>query len=196
MKIAQGAEAILYRKDGELIKERVKKNYRIQHLDEKLRFRRTRLEANLLREARRVGVATPQVIDVYENTIKMEFISGNRVKEILSFNNYEEIGKKIGLAVAKLHEFNIIHGDLTTSNMILRDDEMYFIDFGLGFHSSKIEDKAVDLYLLFHALESTHWQLLEKVWTVILSAYKNYKDAERVIKTFHEIKKRGRYVER
>src|SRR4030042_1167648 len=50
---------------------------------------------------------------------------------------------------------HIINGDLTTSNMILNpDNKLYFIDFGLSFHSNKIEDKAVDLHLLKQALNA------------------------------------------
>jgi len=31
--------------------------------------------------------------------------------------------KEIGVMLAKMHTIDIIHGDLTTSNMILRDNE-------------------------------------------------------------------------
>lgn len=196
--LARGAEAVLYLdKDGNLVKERIEKGYRAPQLDKKLRSRRTRLEAKLLREARRAGVATPQVSDVGEDKITMEFVDGDRIRGFLNEENYEHLAKKIGVLIATLHQFDIIHGDLTTSNMILKNDELYLIDFGLGFISSKAEDKAVDLYLLYHALESTHWQIFKNMWRIILKTYnKHYEGAEKVIKTLFEIEKRGRYKER
>ena len=85
----------------------------------------------------------------------------------------------------------------STENMILKDSNLYLIDFGLGFHSQKIEDKAIDLYLLHEALESTHFNVLKKIWKVILETYKkSYKEAEKVIKTLSDIEKRGRYQKR
>jgi Kae1-associated kinase Bud32 len=219
IELARGAEAILFLdEDGNLVKQRVKKGYRISEIDEKIRARRTRLEANLLGAARRAGVATPQITGTKEYDIRMEFVDGHQVKGILNEENYEEIAKSIGFVVATLHEADIIHGDLTTSNMILSDryiisnddalhrpvtrascgsNELYLIDFGLGFQSKKIEDKAVDLYLLYHALESTHWDIAKSAWKIILKAYgQKYGDAKKVIKTLSEIEKRGRYKER
>jgi Kae1-associated kinase Bud32 len=203
--IAQGAEAIL-RKNEFLTKERIKKSYRIPELDIKLRKRRTRLEANLLREANRVGVSAPHVLDQTDFMIKMEFIAGILVKEALNKNNCNELAEKIGSAIALLHSYNIIHGDLTTSNMILKstnktgehsESQLYLIDFGLGFSSHKIEDKAVDLYLLREALESTHFDIMEETWTAVLKSYrKGYKDSDKVIKTLSAIEKRGRYRKR
>jgi len=207
--LARGAEAILYLdEEGNLVKERIKKGYRIPQLDERLRARRTRLESTLLREARRADVLTPQIREVEGYKIKMEFLDGHHVRGLLNEENCEEIAEKIGSTVAKLHAADIIHGDLTTSNMIIRNGELYIIDFGLGFQSKKAEDKAVDLYLLYHALESTHWQVFQKAWKIILKAYtKNYdwsnptfgrqtSSSGKVIKTLAQIEKRGRYKER
>jgi Kae1-associated kinase Bud32 len=195
--IAQGAEAVLRKEDEILIKERVEKGYRIKEIDEKLRKRRTRSEARLIREARRIGIAVPDIRDESEFAIKMDFIDGEKIKDILSRDNCQDIGKKIAKSIAALHEHDVIHGDLTTSNMILKNNEIYFIDFGLGFHSNRIEDKAVDLYLLHQALESTHFNILEGIWKMILKTYEeNYKEAKKVIKTLDEIEKRGRYRKR
>ena len=197
MIIAQGAEAVLEKKGNILVKQRVKKNYRIPEIDEKLRKRRTRLEAKLLREAKRAGIPVPQVKEESEFILKMDFINGEKVKDILNPENYEDIGKKIAEEIADIHSNHIIHGDLTTSNMILKDNKIYMIDFGLGFHSQKIEDKAIDLYLLHEALESTHFNVLKKIWKIILETYKeSYIEADKVIKTLAEIEKRGRYKER
>ncbi len=196
--IAQGAEATISRGDeGNIIKDRASKGYRHPVLDEMLRKRRTALEAKLLREARVAGIATPQLIGVGSFRIEMEFIEGKTIKGMLNGKNYKGISKKIGHAIGKMHEFDIIHGDLTTSNMILKNGEVFFIDFGLGFRSSRPEDKAVDLYLLYHALESTHWDIFKSAWKIVIKNYANTSNgSEKVIKTLHEIERRGRYKKR
>jgi Kae1-associated kinase Bud32 len=197
IQIAQGAEAVLWRDGETLIKERVRKGYRLLQLDTQLRRHRTAREAKLLGAARRAGVCTPHVLDTSESALKMEWLEGRRIKELLDSDSCMRIGRKIGIAIGRLHTYDIIHGDLTTSNMIVRDDEVCFIDFGLGFQSSKIEDKAVDLYLLYHAIEAAHWDFLEMAWLAILNGYReSFAEAERVIKMLSAIEKRGRYRER
>ena len=185
--IAQGAEAKLYRKDDILIKDRIKKSYRIKEIDDKLRKERTTMEAKLLREARRVGVLTPKILNTTDTTIEMEFIDGKKIKDIL--DSQIELSEKIGYNIGKLHEAGIIHGDLTTSNMILKE-KIYFIDFGLGFFSKRIEDQATDLHLLKEAIKSTHFKNLEIIWKNIIKGYGNSK---KVLEKLEEIEKRGRY---
>ncbi|MEM5879091.1 MAG: KEOPS complex kinase/ATPase Bud32 [Candidatus Aenigmatarchaeota archaeon] len=204
--LKQGAEAILYLDEMEgkkvLVKERIKKSYRIEQIDLKLRKERTREEVKLLTEARKVGVLTPKIFEVdYKNfKITMEFIEGERIKEFFYKTNEEKISRisfEIGRLIGKLHSAGIIHGDLTTSNMISKDDQIYFIDFGLGFFSRKIEDQGVDLNLLFEALKSTHFKILNFCWENIVKGYKQeYKYAEQVLKKVEEIEARARYVER
>ena len=197
MLIAKGAEAAITRENETIIKERIKKGYRLPEIDDKLRKRRTALEARLLREARRAGVNTPQVLEEGKTTLVLEFIDGQKVKDILNKENFGEICEKIGASVAKLHSYDIIHGDLTTSNMILNEKGLWLIDFGLGFISKRAEDKAVDLYLLHEALESTHFDILEEAWSSILASYKKrYEDSGKVIKALLDVEKRGRYKER
>jgi len=204
--IKRGAEAILYIDFFEgkkvLVKERIKKSYRIEELDRELRKERTRKEAKLLNEARKIGVLTPQIFFVDEENFRiyMEFIEGKVLKEFLNEMNREEIEKisqQIGESIARLHSFDIIHGDLTTSNMILREGKVYFIDFGLGFFSKRIEDKGVDLNLLREAISSTHFPLFNLIWENILIGYKRVcKDGEKIIKRADEIEKRARYAKR
>jgi Kae1-associated kinase Bud32 len=130
----------------------------------------------------------------------MEFIDGKRLKEFFYEAKEEEIERisfEIGKLIGKLHSAGIIHGDLTTSNMILKDDEIYFIDFGLGFFSKRIEDQGVDLNLLFEALKATHFKILKTCWENIVKGYKQeYKHAEQVLKKVEEIETRARYFER
>ncbi|MEM5853150.1 MAG: KEOPS complex kinase/ATPase Bud32 [candidate division WOR-3 bacterium] len=204
--IKRGAEAILYidEIDGEkvLVKERIKKDYRIEEIDVKLRKERTREEVKLLTEARKVGVLTPKIFEVdYENfKIVMEFIEGKRLKEYLneaSEENIEKISREIGRLIGKLHSAGIIHGDLTTSNMILKNEDVYFIDFGLGFFSRRIEDQGVDLNLLYEALKATHFKILNLCWENIVKGYREeYENAEKVLRKVEEIEARARYVER
>ncbi len=190
MQIACGAEAVITKQGSEVIKERIPKGYRIKEIDERLRKQRTKTEISILREARRAGVLTPQILDEDRFKIKMEFIDGIKVRDCLNL----DVCKQIGENVAKLHKMNIIHGDLTTSNMILKKKDLYFIDFGLSFHSERSEDKANDFYLLKEALESTHIEISKKAWEIILNTYKShYTNAESIINTFKKIEKRRRY---
>lgn len=206
--IKQGAEAILYLNNYEdqkvLVKERIKKNYRITPIDEQIRRLRTRKEVKLLTDARKVGVLTPTIlhVDFQKNKIYMEFIDGIVVKDFLNSQNIneddiKELCAKIGTAIGKLHSIDLVHGDLTTSNMILRGDDLYFIDFGLGEHSKRIEDKGVDMNLLYEALSSTHFKILNLCWETIIKAYrKEFKNADAVIEKVKEIEARSRYAKR
>jgi Kae1-associated kinase Bud32 len=204
--IKRGAEAILYIDYFEgmkvLVKERIKKSYRLEVLDKKLRVERTRREANLMREARKVGVNTPQIFHVDEEKCKiiMEFIDGKRLKDILDSWNEEKIEKtfiEVGKFVGKMHAADIIHGDLTTSNILVKDDKIYFIDFGLGYFSKRIEDKGTDLNLFKEAIRATHPKLLNLCWQNIVIGYKQtFEEWEKVLKRVDEIEKRARYAER
>lgn len=204
--IKQGAEAKLFlsKKDGQkiLVKDRIKKNYRIEQIDEKIRKSRTSQEFNLLSDAKRNGIPTPRILDVDKKNYKiiMEFIDGERVKELLNKSDKKTVKKlcfEIGGLIGKLHAAGIIHGDLTTSNMISRDNKIHFIDFGLGSFSRKIEDQGTDLRLLHEALKSTHHQILDISWENVIEGYKNeYSKADQVLNRVSEIEKRARYMDR
>ena len=193
--IAQGAEAILIQKENELIKRRIKKSYRFPELDEKLRKLRTRSESKLLEKAAKI-IPTPKIEKVNEKTkeIDMDFLEGKKLSDHLdNLENWKEVCMQIGENIAKLHDADIIHGDLTTSNMILVDEEVYFIDYGLGFANGKIEDKAVDLHLIKQALEAKHFQNYEKFWKAVLEGYKVSKNYKETLKRLDKVEKRGRY---
>lgn len=191
--IGRGAEAILIQKENGLVKDRIKKSYRLAFLDEKLRRQRTRSEAKLLEKASK-RIPVPKVLETDEKEkIKMEFIEGKKLSEHLdSLDNSEEVCEQIGLNAAKLHDSDIIHGDLTTSNMILSSGKVFFIDFGLGFHSKRIEDKAVDLHLLRQALEAKHFLHWQKLFDAVLKGY-NSKDKEKILLQLQKVEARGRY---
>jgi len=193
--IQQGAEAILIHKNNLLLKRRTKKSYRLPILDEKIRKQRTKKEAKLLEKAEKL-IPVPKIKKVDEKTkeIDMEFIDGKKLSENLDkIKNAEKICKQIGENIAKLHDNGIIHGDLTTSNMIYADNKVYFIDFGLGFESNKAEDKAVDLHLIKEALEAKHFEHASAFWKDILEGYKLSKHHVETINRLKKVELRGRY---
>lgn len=200
--IKRGAEAILYKEKENLVKERIKKGYRISQIDDDLRKVRTKKEAKLISEARRTGVNSPSIISVDEKNFKitMQFIDGIRLKEFFNETNDEErakIAEQVGKAVGKLHANGIVHGDLTTSNMILKDDKIFFIDFGLGEFSKRIETLGTDLSVLKEAFQSTHFEYLNLLWESFIKGYKQTNsNFNKVLDVLDNIEKRGRYVKR
>ena len=188
----RGAEAVLSKNSGTIVKERPPKRYRIEKLDNALRQRRTRQEAKLLREAKRAGVTVPRVIDESITTIRLEYIEGDQLKNVLARGESAPLAK-LGKAIALLHNAGIVHGDLTTSNVLVTND-VVLIDFGLAFRSQKAEDKATDLYVLFECLRASHADA-ERLWTRFQHAYvRSVRDGSEVIKAFAKIKKRRRYA--
>ena len=180
-------------------KKRVSKSYRIEEIDMQLISSRTKEEAKLIAEARSHGVSVPILhdVDLQKGTITMQYLDGKRIKDIL--NGLEEHERKhlcimIGESIGRLHSKDIIHGDITTSNMILLDDNIHFIDFGLGSKNSEVETKGVDLHVLMEAFESTHSRH-PKCFDYVLEGYKKtYSgNADSVIRKIRDIVKRGRY---
>ncbi|AJF62434.1 MAG: hypothetical protein QT11_C0001G0285 [archaeon GW2011_AR20] len=192
--IKQGAEAVLKLDKNKIIKERVVKNYRIKEIDGRLRKFRTKRESNLLKKINFLNVPRVFRVDEKNMLIEMEFINGKLLKDFLK-NSKNFKFDLIGKEVAKMHDNNIIHGDLTTTNIIIRNKVPYFIDFGLGFISHKIEDKAVDLYLLKQALTSSFPLLSKDVFNKILDGYKESKNYNEVIERLKKVEKRGHYKE-
>jgi len=194
--IGSGAEAVIYL-DVNVIKDRVRKSYRIKEIDEKLRKSRTRREAKIFEKLAAINFPAPRLVKSDEKEIiEMDFIDGDKVRDILEKSDYAALCGEIGRKIAVLHNNTIIHGDLTTSNMILEENskQIYFIDFGLSFFSHKIEDMAVDLHLLRQALESKHYTIWEKCFNAALGAYrKESKQGEDIIKRLEVVEKRGRY---
>jgi Kae1-associated kinase Bud32 len=194
----QGAEAILYLDKSNLVKERIKKSYRHPTIDLNKRKYPTRREYKLLRKGIEIGLNVPKPIDFDETEMKvvMEYIKGDVLKETL--DNYKEdkrkeVTKLIGQQIALMHDNNIIHGDLTTSNMILKKNEVFLIDFGLGSISLKSEDKAVDLHLLKQALESKHYKHYEELYHSFLQGYKKSKNYKETLERLEKVESRGRY---
>jgi TP53 regulating kinase-like protein len=199
--IGNGAEAKIYLDvdSDKVVKRRIEKGYRIKEIDEPLRKQRTRREARILEKLKGL---VPEFIAVDEEKMEMsmQYIEGQLVKEaidILNDKKRDKIMQKIGENVGRMHLLNVAHGDLTTSNMILSGNDVKLIDFGLSFVSDKIEDKAVDIHLLKHALESKHYQHFEKLFASFLEGYKRINpEFNQVIERFKLVEKRGRYKRR
>jgi len=201
--IRRGAEAEIRRgtwKDRKvIIKSRVVKGYRHAKLDAELRTSRTRNEARLIQEARRLGVPTPVIydIDLQNAELVMQEISGERVKDALAKSTDEEtrrICREIGRIAAVLHRGGMVHGDLTTSNMILMDERVWLIDFSLGGRVATLEEIGVDLHLLREAFLSAHSDIFEFFQEVLASYEEHFDDANMVFRKVKEIEGRGRYT--
>uniref|UniRef100_A0A8C4TRL1 non-specific serine/threonine protein kinase n=1 Tax=Falco tinnunculus TaxID=100819 RepID=A0A8C4TRL1_FALTI len=209
--VQQGAEAHVYRGlflgRPAVAKLRVPKRYRHPALEERLSRRRTAQEARSLLRCRRAGIAAPVVyfVDYATNSIYLEDIvdsvtvqdyiysvqqSGNDTSSLLT------LAEKMGELLARMHDEDLIHGDLTTSNILLRSPteklDLVLIDFGLSFISGLPEDKGVDLYVLEKAFLSTHPDT-EDMFKALLKTYADTsKKSGPVIKRLDEVRLRGR----
>jgi len=197
--LRQGAEAKLFKASFEgkpaLLKSRVEKAYRNKALDNSLRSTRTTREANLLRTARGLGIKTPLVysVDKAKKEILMELVQGPRLKDVLGSRAKIGLCKQVGQAIALMHEAGLVHGDLTTSNVLVKGKELFFIDFGLGFHSKKDEDKAVDLLVFQKTFEATHVELMPNAWGLIEEGYLEKGGSKQVLKQMQKVRQRARY---
>ncbi|KAI9913971.1 hypothetical protein PsorP6_005537 [Peronosclerospora sorghi] len=172
--ISQGAEAKVFETSFAgracIVKERMKKSYRLPVLDKKLSHRRLIQEARCIVKCSRAGVLTPTIFLVDEDTnrLYLEKVEGGSLKEYLrrAYKRDTTYGPfalqkayLVGEAIAKMHDADVVHGDLTTSNILLSSDDatdVTMIDFGLASSQPLPEDKAVDLYVMERAFASTH----------------------------------------
>jgi TP53 regulating kinase and related kinases len=174
-------------------------------------------------KCRKAGVLTPTIfdVDIPNLCIIFEFISGTTLKEFISQTDDRgqllEMARLVGNAIGRVHAADIVHGDLTSSNLMVSfssvpDDQtprVHLIDFGLGMTRPAIEDKAVDLYVLERALISTHpgseylvsHSLLLLSLTASLSlqteaVLQSYREAwgksEAVLQRLEQVRQRGR----
>jgi N6-L-threonylcarbamoyladenine synthase/protein kinase Bud32 len=205
--LKKGAEAELYldtwRGLQVVRKIRRVKPYRLPQLDATIRRSRTKREAQIMHDAKQAGVATPLIymVDVGRTTIVMEYVAGPRVKEILAqlpAGERRRICERVGRLIARLHRRNIVHGDLTTSNMIRADPErIVVIDFGLAEYSGELENRGVDLLLLRRTLHSTHHPHARCCFEAVIDGYRRIMGehlAGQVVQRVDAIAGRGRYT--
>jgi TP53 regulating kinase-like protein len=191
VKVYLGGEAEVKILENVVVKTRTPKRYRIKELDRELRLRRTKMEAKIISAARRAGVPTPIVLDVEEDTIVMERIHGEAVKDVMS----KDVSREVGRMAAKLHRAGIIHGDITPMNLILSNSRIYFVDFGLAFFDNKVEPMGVDVHVYFESLKAS-FENWERLRDAFIEGYLAEGGSEEVIERAKEIEERGRYVER
>ncbi|KAI7830453.1 tp53rk protein-like protein [Gamsiella multidivaricata] len=204
--IKQGAEAKVYLtpylQRKAIIKERFPKTYRHPTLDKKLTSRRVIQEARCLNRCQKAQIDTPTVylVDVDRSLIYMEHIEGCSVREFLVTaegqvpERQTALAGEIGRALGLMHNIDVVHGDLTTSNLLMREESgsVVLIDFGLSYVSQLIEDKAVDLYVLERAFISTHPNT-EVMFAQIIEAYgKSCKASKQILKKLEDVRLRGR----
>lgn len=185
--IMRGAEAIVKKAKllGEqvVVKERISKSYRVKELDIRLRKERTRSEARLLHKSKLAGVDCPTVLEITDFNLTLSFIAGDRP------NMNENNSGKCGEILAKLHNVEIIHGDYTPANILQSKKQLFVIDFGLGFISQDIEDKAVDVFTMLRSLKK------EKSKQAFIQGYKKHaKKSDSIIKRVKVVEKRVRYA--
>ena len=204
--IYQGAEARIYscKFFGKpcILKERFTKKYRVAELDQKITQQRINQEARTMVRCRRHGIACPAVyhVDNEKKSIYMEHVTDSKtVRDYIRISQQEgkdfsHLAQKIGATLAAMHECDVIHGDLTTSNMVYNEatDKLILIDFGLSSVSSLAEDKGVDLYVLERAILSSHPNT-EGFFQQVLSDYqRSSSKASSVINKLDEVRLRGR----
>ncbi len=204
--IKKGAEAELYLTDWmglkAVLKRRIKKGYRNPDLDSYVRGSRTSNEAKLLSEARRLGVPTPVVYSVDKRNceILMSYIDAPPLKRFVESMDPKGLAltfSRVGEMVGRLHRGGIVHGDLTTSNIIPYSGLLYLIDFGLGEHSSDVESRGVDIHLMRRALESSHHEVSSEAYLSFIEGYRRVMGdlSEPVLRRVDAIRRRGRYVD-
>ncbi len=185
----QGAEAVISLSDGIIKKERLSKSYRNPFLDKEIRLQRTNREEKSLSYSRRLGLNSPSVVSKKETTLFLEYLPYEKLQTFLSPLNYKTLCFLLGKQISQMHKGGLIHGDLTSSNILVDGKKLFFIDFGLSFRSSRLEDKAVDLLNLKKTFSSTHPEL-SKAWQEIIRGYAD-KEVESQVE---KIEKRARYL--
>ncbi len=166
--VTEGAEATLRKVDWwgfpALVKSRDPKKYRPKALDERLRKERTRTEARLLQDARRLGVRTPILydLDVEKCRLILEELPGPTLKELLvdpatPAPVAAAAVQQLGLALGRLHAGHVSHGDLTSSNVLLPTGAagpVAFLDLSMGARNAGVEELGIDLHLVEEDLKA------------------------------------------
>lgn len=191
IELTSGAEASIYQDNEVVFKLRSPKTYRHETIDVTLRKTRSRKEAKVLLKLKELGVPAPELIAIDERAgiIEMSFIKGEKVRDVLE--KHIHFCKLIGEYLAIMHNNDLVHGDLTTSNMIFNDGNIVFIDFGLAFTTTRLEDKAVDVHLFKQALASKHYTVDNEAWDLFLEGYQ-LQEREQILDRLAEVELRGR----
>jgi Kae1-associated kinase Bud32 len=197
--IGHGAEAKVFLSDSGVIKKRDAKRYRLAILDSSLRKGRTKREIKILKKLEALSFPAPRILDDSKSfEFRMTLIKGLKLKDVLDAANYKEFAKELAKKIIILHKHDIIHGDLTSSNLMYgtldestKQKEIFFIDFGLSFISKKVEDKAVDLHVLKQARDSYHHSFSNDCFKIIIDTYTSLGDSA-VLERLTQVESRGK----
>lgn len=183
--IYTGSESQIFLHENLIYKYRQAKSYRLPQLDKQIREKRTKKEIKILKKINDAAIGVPQLFmnddrafkkfqdkkiqteqdneifdtNIDKTTIIMSYIQGQTLNTVLlegKCNKDDLI--QLGNIIAKIHRLGIIHGDITPSNIILFDSRIYIIDFGLSFHSDRMEDRAVDIWMFEKIMRSLYAQ--------------------------------------
>jgi TP53 regulating kinase and related kinases len=185
-----------------VLKHRVAKKYRNPVLDKRIRKERTLTESFIIHEAKKAGVRVPSIIGIEPemDTIIMTRIDGPVLRDRLDGMSRREanaVFESLGEQIGHLHRAGIVHGDLTTSNVILATPSTPFlVDFGMARHSVDPEDRGVDLHLFQRSLTASHTENIGSIAKHLLQGYRHgagEKTAKETLAKTREIARRGRY---
>ena len=201
----RGAEADVIRGDWQgldaVYKVRKPLRYRLPVLDEEIRRQRTLHEAEMIHQAKGAGVAAPYLyeVDPPASTLVMEYVGGTRLKDVIASKavGTDEVFSEFGRNVGLLHRAGIMHGDLTTANVVKRGDSLVFVDFGLSIRTERLEDHAVDLRLIKETLLGAHPQVAAAAMEALNRGYAGVLGPARSKAVFRQllsIERRGRYA--
>jgi TP53 regulating kinase-like protein len=176
--------------------------YRLPVIDEAIRRHRTLREAEMIHQAKKAGVDAPNLyhVDPVSATLVMEFVWGDRLRDLIGRISFEELAEvffAFGRDVANLHSSGIMHGDLTTANVVRRGKGLVFIDFGLSMRSARLEDHAVDLRLIKETVVGAHSGVASAALEAFYRGYSTVAGGARfrqVLKQLQNIERRGRYA--
>lgn len=158
------------------------------------------------------GIPTPTIylVNTENNRIYMEEVPEavtvssyiSRVQETdgsCATTTLNPLAEAIGYLLGRMHDSSIIHGDLTTSNMLLQGDpsdlNLVLIDFGLSSFEASAEDKGVDLYVLERAFLSSHphsQQLFDTILQSYSAASVCSSKCQEAVAKLEEVRLRGR----
>lgn len=204
----RGAEADVFKGEwcGQPAVYKVRKplRYRLPELDTMIRSQRTTREAQIIHQCKLAGVSAPYVfyLSPPDALLVMQYLEGERLKTLLSrarlpASRVKALGWEFGRSIGRLHASGIMHGDLTTSNVIVDGDALSLIDFGLAIRSNRLEDHAVDLRLIKETMTGAHTGVSKAFMQALLDGYSSAVGTERAKAAsgkLTEIERRGRYA--
>jgi Kae1-associated kinase Bud32 len=186
-----------------ILKMRHPRGYRSPKLDRKLTRQRLSVEARVLGKLQLNDFSSPVLfdLDLENGWILMSRFEGITLYESLNqaIEPLEKI-RSFGGLIRKLHEIGFSHGDLTTHNVLIdENNNLHLIDFGLSRILPELEHLGLDLQVLNECLTASHSEY-ENAVDELIYGYLNADSgllgsisSKDVIFRFNEIRGRVRY---